>query len=202
MPAIPFIAWVAGVARWLVSVFEAVLAAPILAVAHIHPDGDDVVGKAGPGYMIILAMIIQPALMLFALAGSIAISKPLANLVNQGFLAMSYGITAGSFTGLLGFVALSALYTVIMITVLHICFGLIHAMPENVMRFIGGAVGARNIAEGVDKDASHSLRGGTEKSAGGLSTHGMGGKSGDQSSPSQPLSQADKDRENSIHLGG
>jgi len=205
LPATPYIAFMTGVARWLVSVFEAVLAGPILAVAHI-PEGDDAVGKAGPGYMLILAMVIQPALMLFALVASIAISKPLANLVNQGFMAMVSGITAGSFTGLLGFVALCAVYTVIMITVLHVCFGLIHSMPEQVMRFIGGAVGGRNIAEGLDKEAGHSLSGGTDKAVGGLTSHGMGGSAGapaaSPSASANPLSQAEKDRENAIHLGG
>ncbi|MEN1726590.1 DotA/TraY family protein, partial [Pseudomonas aeruginosa] len=67
VPMIPFITWTTSIVNWFVLVLESVIAAPLFAVAHIHPDGDDTVGRAGQGYMMILSLVMRPALMLFGL---------------------------------------------------------------------------------------------------------------------------------------
>lgn len=90
---------------------EAVLAAPVMAAMMIHPDSHDVVGRSGPGFMLILAMVLQPALLLFALILAILMTYPGAALVNQLFLQMISGTVGNTGVGLIGLVAFtSALY--------------------------------------------------------------------------------------------
>ncbi len=201
LPAIPAIWWLMGVVRWMAGVAEAVLAAPLMAAMHVHPGGDDLVGRAGPGYLLILAMTIQPVLLLIGLILAAAITYPVGALVNMGFLAMVSGITGSSSVGIVSLVAWVALYVVMMIVAMHACFAVISAVPDNVMRFVGSQAGAQGIGVQGEKGMG-GLEGGT-KGAGAAAARPKpekrpetknqddvegGGKSG-------------KDRENSIHLG-
>lgn len=153
LPAIPAIWWVMGVVRWLASVAEAVLAAPLMAAMHVHPGGDDVVGRAGPGYMLILAMVIQPALLLAGLILAALMTYPAGALVNMMFLGMVAGAAGSSAVGIVALIAWSALYVVMMVVAIHACFALIAAVPENVMRWVGGQAGAQGIGTQGEKGA-------------------------------------------------
>lgn len=145
LPAVPTIWWVAGVFRWLAGVAEAVLAAPLMAAMHVHPGGDDFVGRAGPGYMLILAMVIQPALLLLGLVLSAAMMYPAGALVNMVFLGMVSGVTGSNGVGLIALVAWVALYVGMMTMAMHACFALISSVPDNVMRWVGSQAGAQGV---------------------------------------------------------
>lgn len=187
LPAVPTIWWVAGVIRWLASVAEAVLAAPLMAAMHVHPGGDDLVGRAGPGYMLILAMVIQPALLVLGLVLSAALLYPAGALVNMVFLGMVSGVTGSSGVGLIALVAWVALYVGMMTMAIHACFALISSVPDNVMRWVGSQAGAQGVgikevekttggleqgSKGAGQGASGSKGAASPKGA------GAGGKSG------------------------
>lgn len=167
LPFVPVLWWVAGIARWLASVAEAVLAAPLMAAMHVHPGGDDFVGRAGPGYMLILAMVIQPALLLFGLVLAGAIMYPAGALVNMMFLGAVSGVTGSTGVGLIALVAWVALYVVMMTMAIHTCFGLISMVPDNVMRWVGSQAGAPNVGKQE-----------VEKSVGGLEQGSKGAGQG------------------------
>ncbi len=155
-PMIPFITWMASLVNWFVLVIEAVLAAPIWAAAHIHPDGDDAVGRGGQGYMMILSIMMRPALMLFGLVTAMLLTQPVTGLVNAGFMSAVSGIQADSTTGLVSFLAYVAIYVIMMTTVLHTVFSLIHWIPDNVPRWIGGHVGGGPASpDQKEKEAGH-----------------------------------------------
>lgn len=159
LPAVPVIAWVTSVVRWLASVAEAVLAAPVMAAMHVHPGGDDLVGRAGPGYFLILAVVLTPALLLFALILSILMTYPAAALVNSVFLQMVSGIAGNSGVGLIGLVAFTALYVVMMTLAIQSCFSLVSAIPDGVMRYFASQAGAQGIVKSSD-EAYSTLSGG------------------------------------------
>ncbi|MEA9749379.1 DotA/TraY family protein [Xanthomonas campestris pv. raphani] len=196
VPMIPFITWTVGVIKWLVSVAEAMVAGPIFAAAHIHPDGDDAVGRAGPGYTIIMSTILRPILMLFGLILSIGIAQPIAHFVNAGFMMAVKGAMHDSANGIGAFVAYVIIYGIIMTTVLHSVFALIHWIPDNTMRWMGNAVGMGGVGDKEESEsqqifagAAHqgrNLTGGPKKSGGG----GMGSEDG-QEPPSRGTSQDD-----------
>ena len=52
-------------------VVEAIIAAPLWAVMHLHPSGDDMTGKGGNGYMLVLGLVVRPALIIFGLIAAI-----------------------------------------------------------------------------------------------------------------------------------
>lgn len=183
VPMIPFIAWITGIIKWVVSVTEALIAAPIFAAAHIHPDGDDSIGRAGPGYMIILSMICRPVLMLFGLLASIAVAQPIAHLVNSLFMLAVKGAMHDSANGIGAFVAYCVIYAIIMTTVLHAVFSLIHFIPDNGLRFMGNAVGMHGIADSEEGESHRVFIGAADRARGattlgGRGSHGSGNGGG------------------------
>lgn len=146
LPIVPMIWWLTGVIRWLASVAEVVLASPLMAAMHMHPaGGDDVVGRAGPGYFLLLATVMQPVLLVIGFVLAALMTYPAGQLVNMMFIGIVSGATAGSFVGLISLIAWCALYVVMMVLAMHTCFGLISAVPDNVMRYVGSQAGAQGI---------------------------------------------------------
>ncbi|MFD1043096.1 DotA/TraY family protein [Pseudoxanthomonas kaohsiungensis] len=182
IPLIPFIAWTAGVIKWVVSIAEAMVAAPIFAAAHIHPDGDDAVGRAGPGYMIILSVIMRPILMLFGLILSIGVAQPISHLVNGGYMLAVKGAMHDSANGLGALVAYSVIYAIIQTTVLHAVFSLINFVPDRTFRWMGSAVGMEGIADNEARESQHVFAGAASHSRS-VVGGGHGGKDGQRSGP-------------------
>lgn len=198
-PMIPFIIWTAAVVNWFVLVIEAVLAAPIWAAAHIHPDGDDAVGKGGQGYMMILSLIMRPALMLFGLITAMLLVQPITGLVNTGFMSAVSGVQADSMTGIVSFFAYVTIYVTMMTTVLHTCFSLIHYIPDNVPRWIGANVsGGPASPDQKEREGAHVFAGAVSEGKAGLGTSKEKGErpgKGDASPNS-----GTNDKENAKHL--
>lgn len=169
-PMIPFITWVAAVVNWFVLVITAVLAAPIWAAAHIHPDGDDAVGRGGEGYMMILSLVMRPTLMLFGLVTAMLLTEPVSGFVNTAFMSAVSGVQADSTTGLVSFIAYVGIYVITMTTILHIVFSLIHWLPDNVPRWIGAQVsGGPASPDQAEKEGSHIFAAGVKTAQTGVS---------------------------------
>jgi conjugal transfer/type IV secretion protein DotA/TraY len=163
VPMIPFITWMTSVVNWFVLVLESVIAGPLFAVAHVHPDGDDAVGKAGHGYMMILSLVMRPALMLFGLIGGMLLTQPVVGLINASFMTVVAGVQADSLTGIVSFVAFVSIYVIMMTTVVHIVFSLIHWIPDNILRWVGAHAGGISSAEGSGDKGHDILVGGVRE---------------------------------------
>jgi conjugal transfer/type IV secretion protein DotA/TraY len=174
VPLIPFITWMTSVVNWFVLVLESVIAGPLFAVAHVHPDGDDAVGKAGHGYMMILSLIMRPALMLFGLIGAMLLTQPLVGIINVAFMTVVAGAQADSLSGIVKFIAYVSIYVIIMTTVVHIVFSLIHWIPDNILRWVGAHAGGIGSAESVGEKSHDIVVGGVKEVKHGASM-GLGG---------------------------
>lgn len=188
VPMVPFLTWTASVVNWFVLVIEAVLAAPIWAAAHIHPDGDDAVGKGGQGYMMILSLVMRPSLMLFGLVTSMLLMEPITGFVNSGFMSAVSGVQADSMTGIVSFLAYVTIYVIFMTTIVHTVFSLIHWIPDNVPRWIGANLPNGPVSPDQIAKEGHNVFGGAvnegksgirpkEKKPGGNDDNTGGGKS-------------------------
>jgi len=138
LPVLPFILWIGVVLGWAVLLVEAVIAAPLWAVVHMAPDADGVVGRGGQGYMLVLSLTLRPALMIMGLVAAISLMRPIGFLINSTFAGaflMAQGPGSGGVTGA---VAGCGIYAGVMITVINRVFGLIHVIPDRMLRWIGG----------------------------------------------------------------
>lgn len=82
VPLMPFIYFFFAVGRWIKSVFEAMVAIPLWALAHLRLGGEGMPGPAaGQGYFLILEIFLRPILTLFGMLVSIG-----------SFMALTYGL--------------------------------------------------------------------------------------------------------------
>ena len=139
LPNLPYIIWIGCVVGWVLLVIEAIIAAPLWAVMHLHPNGDDLTGRGGNGYMLVLSLLLRPVLMIFGLIASIVISSVIGEFINKTFFEVfSNNTDITGISGLLGIVAGTILYFVVMLTFIRKCFGIIHQLPDQLLKWIGG----------------------------------------------------------------
>lgn len=154
VPMIPYILWTGVMIGWIILVIEALIGSVIWALSHLAPDGDGVVGRGGQGYMLVLSLVLRPPLMIFGLAASIALMKPMGFFINTTFMtAFGIGVNPGPF-GLTQAIAGCIIYTVVMISVIHRVFTLIHVVPDRILRWIGG--GGNELGEQANSMESFS----------------------------------------------
>ncbi|WP_176317911.1 DotA/TraY family protein [Burkholderia vietnamiensis] len=173
IPLIPYIAGVSATVKWLVLVFESVIAAQIWGVAHAHPEGHDAVGQAGPGYMLMLGLTLRPALTVLGFFGSIWLAQPVTGFINLSYMTAVAGAEHQSFTGLIAFMAYVGIYALLMTTVIHSIFALTNWVPDNVLRWIGGRLAAEGVADREPGEAAHRFEAGVTSARQGIG-HGGG----------------------------
>lgn len=208
VPMIPFILGVSAIIKWLVAVFEAVIAAPLWAAAHVHPDGDGMAGRGGDGYMLILNLIMRPTLAVFGFVGSILIAGPITGFINIGYMTSVQGAEHNSFSSITAFVFYTMIYVVIQTSIIHSIFSLINYLPDHVPRWIGSHLGGGGVTPDPDQEKA-----GSEVKGAVIAVTRAGGGHGPSRTPKgnnigkgggegEKPSQADKDRANAEHLAG
>ena len=140
IPMLPFMMWLGILGGWLIAVVIAILAAPLWAVMHLHPNGDDLTGRGGNGYMMVLSLLLRPALAIFGFIAAITISSVMGEFINKVFFQV-FSFSQGDGKGLgffIGIIAGTAIYVAIMFSFVKKTFGLMHVVPDELMRWIGG----------------------------------------------------------------
>jgi len=156
LPATPMILWIMGVAGWFVLLIEAVIAAPIWAASHAMPEGNGFVGqRAMAGYMVMLSLFLRPTLMIFGFFSSMVLMIVMGKVVSLLFIPAMSSMNANYISGLVSLFASLAIFTTVIIQIAHRAYGLIHEVPDKVLRYIGG--GAENLGEASQEQQSRSI---------------------------------------------
>lgn len=146
LPATPLILWVSAVAGWFVLLIEAVIAAPIWAASHAMPEGNGFVGqRAMAGYMVLLSLFLRPTLMLFGFFASMLLMIAMAKVVTLLFVPAMSSLGGGYIAGVATIFGNTAVLVFLIIHIAHRAYGLIHEIPDKILRYIGG--GAENLGE-------------------------------------------------------
>ena len=74
VPLYPFMIFTFGVIGWLITVLEAMVAAPLVCLGLTHPEGHDFLGEAKQAMMLLLGVFIIPVLMVIGLFASTILS--------------------------------------------------------------------------------------------------------------------------------
>lgn len=194
LAVLPLTRWLFGCISWLLGIFEAIVAVPIMLIAHLRSDGE---GLAGPsaqmGYTILLGLFLRPILMVFSLVIGLQIFNSVMWLWNLLFLPNMMASAASGNT--MGFVV-GIIYVVVYCTSVYAfanaSFKAIDYLPNQVLRWIGGQVmhdmdnsamierAAQQAGQGVgegQKSLMKSAQGGEGKAPAGRDA--MSEKSGD-----------------------
>ncbi len=156
IPATPMILWIMGVAGWFVLLIEAVIAAPVWAASHVFPEGNGFVGeRAKAGYMVALSLFLRPTLAIFGFMASMLLVIVMAKVLMLIFIPAMSGMLGDSLSGVVTAFAMLAIFTMVLIQIAHRSFGLIHEIPDKVLRYIGG--GQENLGEASQEQQSRSI---------------------------------------------
>lgn len=163
VPILPYMIFTFGSMAWLISVIEAMVAAPIVALGVTHPEGHDAFGKGEHAIMILMNVFLRPALMIIGYITGIALCYVSVWVLNAGFdhaigfiqqspsaeclksefscndkaggLTGDYSDWAGLYANFFSIL----IYTSMYLTIVQKAFTLIGVLPDKVLRWIGGS---------------------------------------------------------------
>lgn len=158
-PFAVFLIWIGALTAWILMVLEAVIAAPLWAVMHLTPGGDDMLGSGASGYRLVLSLLLRPALMVFGLIAGLEITQLMGNVLNMMFAGVFLTSQAGSGVIIKIFgclIAAPVLYGAMMYTFTKKMFEAITHLPDEMLNWIGGG-GPQlgKFADDVGGDRSH-----------------------------------------------
>ena len=85
VPLVPYMIFLFGSIAWFMSVIEAMVAAPIVALGVIHPEGHDIFGKGEAAIMILMNVFLRPAMMIIGFITAISLCYVGIWVLNAGF---------------------------------------------------------------------------------------------------------------------
>lgn len=156
LPFLPFIYFFFAVGGWIKGIFEAMVGAPLWALAHIRIDAQGLPGNAAlNGYYLIFEVFLRPILIVFGLLAAISIYTALVASLNSTFdlvihnmggFDVSAEVTAvgPSFIDFMRGPIDEFFYTIIYAVIVYMMgmssFKLIDTIPNNILRWMGQSV--------------------------------------------------------------
>lgn len=140
LPMMPFMIWIGVFLGWLILCVEAIIAAPMWAVMHLSPNGDDLVGTASQGYRLVLSLILRPVLMVFGLIAALTIITVFGQMINKVFFDVFILSQQDSniFIWLISLLAAPMIYMGLMWTLITKTMNIIHVIPDQLLQWFGG----------------------------------------------------------------
>ncbi|MCF6777130.1 DotA/TraY family protein [Thiotrichales bacterium 19X7-9] len=154
IPLTPFILFWAGKVAWLLLVIEAMVAAPIVSLGLVYPEGHEVFGKSEPAIQITMSLILRPVFMIVGLIAGIGLTYIVIHFSADGFKAITNSLinflpessdggytvnwARGVFACLIIF-----MYATFLAMAFMKCFSLIYLIPDKVLQWIGNTRGER-----------------------------------------------------------
>lgn len=158
LPLMPFIYFFFAVGQWVKAIFEAVVAVPLWALAHLRIDGEDggLPGAAARnGYLLLLEIFLRPVVIVFSLLGGLALFSAIVAGLDSIFTLVVSNVagynpfdTNGNLTfpdkSMARYAIDEFFYTIIYVALVYSiatpCFKLIDIIPQGVMRWVGSGV--------------------------------------------------------------
>lgn len=158
IPMLPFMYFFFGVGKWVQTIFEAIVAVPLWALAHLKIDGDGLAGPAAAnGYFLILEIFIRPVLVIVGMIAAISIFTAAALVMNDLWDLVTVNVTGYNSTEALTGSAASIfeieyyregvdvffftlLYVIVVYMMAMSAFKMIDEIPNNILRWMNQAV--------------------------------------------------------------
>lgn len=158
VPMIPYIIYTMAVLGWIMAVMVALIGAPLWAAVHAIPTGEGAIPQeAKQGWKMLLALFVEPSLLVFGFFLSIVVFQAAAWLVNKTFVAVAESVLTMGGTSGLGAAFASVFGTLTLIVILVAVywkvalwsFSLIMLIPNKALEWAGmqalSDYGQRNV---------------------------------------------------------
>lgn len=189
VPFLPFIYFFFALGGWIKGIFEAMVGAPLWALAHLRIDGEGLSGKdAASGYYLIFEIFLRPILVIFGFLASITTFSAIVSVLNDIFTLVTDNLTgfdvadadAGwtdieKYRGTIDEFFYTVVYAIIVYLTGMASFKLIDQIPNSILRWMGQSVQTFNDsredpAEKMVSTATIGSQQAFEKIGGGLGT--------------------------------
>jgi conjugal transfer/type IV secretion protein DotA/TraY len=151
VPLMPYFRFFFSVLTWLVSTLEAVVAIPLVALAHLSPEGEGLPSQsAKAAYFLIFNIFVRPVLTLFGLIAGLLVFYVAIMLLNATFSIAVAGTNAMSHSdyGTLVRIAFTVTYAAAVYTCANNAFKTIGYFPEHALRWIGQQAHHERMGDG------------------------------------------------------
>jgi len=161
IPFLPFVYMFLALSTWVKTIFEAMVGAPLWALAHIRIESGGLPGKAAmAGYFLILEIFLRPIMIIFGFLASISIFSAMVETLNDVWDIVTDNV--GGFNhaqlegaqqdpGLLKTLStnfknatdqffFTIVYTILVYMIGTSSFKLINLIPNQIMRWMGQSV--------------------------------------------------------------
>ncbi len=153
LPLLPFIRFLFSVAGWLLNILEAIVAIPLIAVAHLTTKGEGISGDlARTSYFMIFSIFLRPALLIIGLITALMMFTVSIGILNDMFKYAVDGFRGDGATGSNGGLSVfffTVMYVVIAYNLCNMCFKLIEEIPNRALTWI-----SQNAAREIPHDES------------------------------------------------
>lgn len=169
IPLIPYIIFTGTAVGWLLAVIEAIVAAPLIALAMVQPGGEEL-GALKTPLMILANLFLRPTLMIFGFVIAASFLRAILTMINFGF---SRAVEESVIPTLFGIVPVLGIYAGFVIAMINEAFSLIYDLPNKVIRYMGGkeeSFSPGKLTEGAEKGGKQ----GGEAAAGAMKAAGSG----------------------------
>ncbi len=201
VPLLPFFRFTMAVIAWGLSVLGAVLFLPLVALGHLYPAGDGVVGPlARRAYWLWLGLFIRPCLLLLAFAGGLALFVMGVAFLNVVFFDWFAPLTSTS-SDIFWFLraGLALAYAALVVALSNVAFRGILTLPAKLFDWVGAqsimpetlvmAGGGHGAGEAAAAHAPHPMGpAGFMQGVHGVWSHWMGHPSSSGASGKEPSS--------------
>ncbi|MCL2469855.1 MAG: DotA/TraY family protein [Alphaproteobacteria bacterium] len=139
VPLYPFYRFFFGGVKWIMTLFEAVVMAPLFALAHVNPYGEGLAGQYGKyGYSVAMQLLLRPVLMIFGLIAGFLLFTATLHFLNDVF----YFVTRPTFAqdnvvAIMGKFVYSIIYAVLVVILANQCFRTIGLFPDVALSWLG-----------------------------------------------------------------
>ena len=147
VPVLPFLRFLFGLLAWLVAVIAAVFAMPVWLAGHTVRGEGFVTQATRQGWLFLPGLILRPVLMLFGLVTGYLLFVTIMDTFNDVFRGLVFDAGASDGIGVLGWLAMLAIYLMAVYGLMNACFKLIDHLPGAAMEWLGGRDGAGGDAE-------------------------------------------------------
>lgn len=160
LPLLPFIRFLVAIAGWLMNVLEAIIAIPLISIAHLSMKGSGISGDmARSGYMMIFSIFLRPALLIVGMVSALMMFSISIGILNDLYKGAVIGFRSnaiGEVNGGLSTIMYTIIYCIAAYGLCNQSFKLIEIIPNNAMTWINGQA-AREITQ--DESIYRSLGG-------------------------------------------
>lgn len=173
LPIIPFVYFAFAVMGWILEIFEAIVAMPLWALAHLRIEGDGMPGAAAlGGYQLLLMILLRPALIVLGLIGGYVIFGAAAYYFGTLFnaaTAITQSDIASTSIGAIGIFVYTIIYTFLIYNIALMCFKMVDDVPKGILRWMGAGVSPFSDSRGDPINGSREMVAGGAAAAIGLS---------------------------------